>query len=149
MTFSHGASLWKRNERKNVQELISSLASGVQLLMRSHPANPIAGSEGVLPETGTTLIEYASAIKHCCHAIGVNTSAMLDTIINDTPTFSIKHQYDRVHFKNMTPGLGWHANRAKFTEENIFPRGRAGDIAAKAICTTVFACKVAQKRRGK
>lgn len=129
------------NETRVVEKFKKQVPSHIGVLVRPHPTNPINGVETPLPESAASRSEFASALKHCSIAVGVNTSGMIDAIIHDKPTFSIKPQDQTVHFRYLKPALGWNGKRKQFVKECIFPRGRAGDLAANQIMVTTIGYK--------
>lgn len=102
---------------RDMQAALSALASPVQLLVRPHPANAAiyAGAPdlcvwpkaGALPETAEALAGMRAAFRHCVAAAGVNTSAMIDSVLADVPTFSVllpryaETQSEALHFRHL------------------------------------------------
>ena len=112
------------NEVWFVQKLRRFLAAnqnerlrGCQLLVRPHPANARIYEElsaegvcvfpktGELPETREGFAQMRASFRHAAAAIGINTSGMLDAVLADLPTFSVRlpryaaTQSDAVHFR--------------------------------------------------
>lgn len=92
----------------------------MNLLVRPHPANVtyyrdleslgnviVAPKEGALPTSAETKQDFFNAMAHCVAAIGINTSGMIDAIINDVPVITIltqeyqKTHQEAVHFKHL------------------------------------------------
>ena len=88
-----------------------------QILVRPHPANAeiypaIVSDEikvwpegGALPETGEDFGMMRASFVHSIASLGINTSAMIDSVLADVPTFTIKlkqyknTQSSAVHFR--------------------------------------------------
>ena len=89
----------------------------LQILIRPHPANAkiyqrlaarglrVWPEHGSLPDTAGALADLRSSLGHAVAAVGVNTSAMIDAVLADTPTFSVRigrydaTQADAAHFQ--------------------------------------------------
>ena len=88
-----------------------------QILVRPHPANAeiypaIVSDEikvwpegGALPETGEDFGMMRASFAHSIASLGINTSAMIDSVLADVPTFTIRvkqyknTQSSAVHFR--------------------------------------------------
>lgn len=88
-----------------------------QILVRPHPANAeiypaIVSDEikvwpegGALPETGEDFGMMRASFAHCIGSLGINTSAMIDSVLADVPTFTVRvkqyknTQSSAVHFQ--------------------------------------------------
>lgn len=102
---------------REMQAALSARARPVQLLVRPHPANAgiyasmpdvrVWPKAGALPETAAALADMRAAFAHCVGAVGVNTSAMIDAVLADIPTFSVllpryaETQSEAVHFRHL------------------------------------------------
>jgi hypothetical protein len=162
---------------------------GVGLLVRPHPANtkhysklidgfvpyPSNGSlkikddfvvypiDGELPEDEGSQQDFYNALKQCVCVIGINTSGMIDAVINGKPCIAFMSnkyrltQRETAHFQQMietayvafTPEkVAYHiarliggeddrwSVRKKFVKQFIRPRGldrKAGEIAAQEV----------------
>ena len=123
---------------------------GLPMIVRPHPNNKkylkkIEGENflvttATLPESKKEQSELYSVIHHCKFAVGVNTSAMIDVIIQDKTCLAIKGRDERqsqtIHFKHMLPALGKGGDRTGFVREFIRPHGNgipAGLVAAERI----------------
>jgi len=123
---------------------------GFPLVVRAHPANTRdlknLKSDNIfimptrLPESKKEQSELYSVIHHCEFAAGVNTSAMIDVIIQDKPCVAVGWKYAKqgwtIHFKHLLPALGMSGDRKGFVEEFIRPYGvnvPAGWVATNAI----------------
>jgi hypothetical protein len=122
---------------------------GLPMVVRPHPNNTRKlnhmGCENflvmpaILPETKRQLSELYSVIHHCEFAVGVNTSSMIDVIIQDKPCIAAKgddlKQRKVIHFQYMLPALGKNGDRKKFVKDFIRPYGNiaAGRVAAERI----------------
>jgi len=143
-----------------------------QMVVRPHPANAkyvktlvkddlfIYPLNGELPESIKSQRDFYNALKHCEFTVGVNTSGMLDAIINGVPCLTLitneykETQQNVVHFKQLLKALDYsyfigeligsmeYAMTRRFkrgktmTEKFIRPYGidvSAGKIAAKKI----------------
>jgi hypothetical protein len=91
----------------------------VQLLLRPHPANVdiyeslraeqsgarVWPEAGALPETPQAFADMRNSFEHADAVIGINTSGMIDAVLADLPTFSIRlpayrqTQADSLHFQ--------------------------------------------------
>ncbi len=101
----------------------------MQILVRPHPANAeiyqtvtsdktvVWPKEGSLPDSTATLQDFYNTLKHSVATVGINTSGMIDAIINDIPGIafvSVRYQETQeqaVHFK--------HLSQAKALEEVV------------------------------
>ena len=75
---------------------------GCQMLVRPHPAHAkiyeeLAGEDlvvfpkgGELPETAEGFAQMRASFLHADAAIGINTSGMIDAVLADRPTFSVR-----------------------------------------------------------
>ena len=75
---------------------------GCQLLIRPHPANAaiyqelsgeglsVFPKEGELPETREGFAQMRASFRHAGAALGINTSGMVDSVLADLPTFSVR-----------------------------------------------------------
>ncbi len=75
---------------------------GAQLLVRPHPANTAIYDRldlpgltvwprgGALPETRQAFSDLRATFNHAAAAVGVNTSGMIDSVLADLPTYSIR-----------------------------------------------------------
>ena len=103
-----------------VEELLQRLAAAapaVQVLVRPHPANaaiyaPLADRGvavwprgGALPETADDFAGMRASFSHAAAAVGINTSGMIDAVLADVPTFTVKlpqyaaTQAEAAHFR--------------------------------------------------
>ncbi len=91
----------------------------LSLLVRPHPANAkiyeklkdenitVWPKDGALPEADQTQIDFFNMLHHSQLTIGVNTSGMIDAIINNKPTISVltkkyhTTQQQTVHFRQL------------------------------------------------
>ncbi len=114
------------NEGWFVEKLLRFLAASkneqlrdCQLLIRPHPANAkpyqhISGEgvcvfprEGELPETREGFAQMRASFAHAEAALGINTSGMVDAVLADLPTFSVRipryaqTQSEAVHFRHL------------------------------------------------
>jgi len=125
------------NIAENETWLIRDIYNGLEnigLLVRPHPANTkhyikLVGSDfvpytadgalrikddfivypigGVLPESDSEQQNFYNALKHCICVVGINTSAMIDAIINGKPCIAFMSdkyrltQLESTHFKQM------------------------------------------------
>jgi hypothetical protein len=119
------------NETWLIEKLYDKLDIG--MLVRPHPANTrnyikLAGKAfipltkgalrikddfvvypigGELPEDETAQQDFYNALKHCVCVIGINTSGMIDAVINGKPVVSVMSdeyrltQSEATHFKQM------------------------------------------------
>ena len=96
-----------KDETWLVQEFIQALRNhptlkNMSVLIRPHPANAkiyleldlgagvnVFPKEGSLPDTEEAKIDFYNAIYHCVAALGINTTGMIDAIINDKPCITI------------------------------------------------------------
>jgi len=140
-----------RNIIKDETELVLATQKkyGLPMIVRAHPANTrylmrmkgdnLLVMPAELPESKKQQSELYSVIHHCEFAVGVNTSAMIDVIIQDKPCLALKGhdatQGQTIHFKRMLQALGTDGDRAGFVKEFIRPHGNvpAGLIAAERI----------------
>lgn len=138
-----------RNIIKDETDLIIKTQKkyGMPLVVRAHPANTrnikkIKGDTIFvmptrLPESKKEQAELYSAIHHCEFAVGVNTSAMIDAIIQDKPCIAVgRNQGQTTHFNHMLPALGVDGDRKKFVRDFIRPYGKhvhAGWVASERI----------------
>jgi len=123
---------------------------GMPLVVRAHPANTrnlknlrndnIFVMPTRLPESKREQSELYGVIHHCKFAVGINTSAMIDVIIQDKPCIAVEwkdaKQGQTIHFKHLLPALGVDGDRKKFVREFIRPYGNnihAGWVAAERI----------------
>ncbi len=92
----------------------------MQILVRPHPANAeiyqsvisdkivVWPKEGSLPDSTTTLQDFYNTLKHSVATVGINTSGMIDAIINDIPGIAfvadkyLETQEQAVHFKHLS-----------------------------------------------
>jgi hypothetical protein len=123
-----------RDETWLVAELGEALSNSslphlkeMQILVRPHPANAeiyqsvttenivVWPKEGSLPYSMSTLQDFYNTLKHSVATVGINTSGMIDAIINDIPGIAFvtdkyqETQQQAVHFK--------HLSQAKALEE--------------------------------
>ncbi len=93
------------------------LLRGCQVLVRPHPANASIYAElsgegvrvfpegGALPETRDSFAQMRDSFFHADAALGINTSGMIDAVLADLPTFSVRieryaaTQSDSLHFR--------------------------------------------------
>lgn len=93
--------------------------NSIFLVVRPHPSNVRAYEhfeedgtvvwprEGMLPTTQETKASFVKTLKHSIGSIGINTSAMIDSIVNDVPVIAIvsgeykRTQEDTVHFQQL------------------------------------------------
>ncbi len=126
-----------------VEEIAAALAAsadpalrGLQMLVRPHPANakvyarfdgrgPVVWPrEGALPETPTHFADMRSSFAHAAAAVGINTSGMIDAVLADRPTFSVRleryadTQGRARHFRYLldADAFDWSADVAAFIE---------------------------------
>jgi len=65
---------------------------------------------GELPETRQAFSDMQTSFRHADAAVGINTSGMIDSVLADTPTFSVKiERYEDTqtgskHFRYLTRG---------------------------------------------
>lgn len=94
----------------------------LQILIRPHPANakiyaPLAArglrvwpEHGSLPDTAAALADLRNSFHHAVAAVGINTSGMIDAVLADLPTFSVRigrydaTQADTPHFELLSEG---------------------------------------------
>lgn len=106
---------------RKVKEYFATSGKGgldqVQILIRPHPANAkvfrkletddvkIWPKGGVLPESDEEFRMMRSSFAHSVGVLGINTSAMIDSVLADKPTFTVKlkryvnTQANAVHFR--------------------------------------------------
>ena len=106
------------SENQIVESIYDELIKhGIQLILRPHGANfeqfkeinkeiKIIPSEGELPDTKESKELMIATIKNSNLTIGLNTTAMVDSVILNTPCISIKdelnfHQSYTPHFKKV------------------------------------------------
>jgi hypothetical protein len=139
-----------RNIIKDERDLVRQTQKkyGLPMIVRPHPANSrdlihIRGDNLLvmppeLPESKKQKSELYSVIHHCEFAVGVNTSAMIDVIIQDKPCIALKGydttQAQTIHFQRMLPALGVDGDRAGFVKKYIRPYEKSGgQMAAERI----------------
>ncbi len=118
-----------KDESWFVEEVAGLLASashpdlaGFQILVRPHPANAaiykrlieagicVFPQDGALPETRQDFADMRNTFLHASAALGINTSGMIDAVLADLPTFSVRlEQYaqtqaDSKHFRYLEDG---------------------------------------------
>ena len=94
-----------------------------QMVVRPHPANPkyvkklvkddliVYPFDGALPECVASQRNFYNILKHCEFTVGVNTSGMLDAIINTKPCLTLmvdkykSTQAKAIHFKQLSKAL--------------------------------------------
>ena len=94
----------------------------LQILIRPHPAHAkiyesLAGRgmrvwppHGSLPDTPAAMADLRSSFRHAVAAVGINTSGMIDSVLADLPTFSVRigryaaTQADAPHFQLLNAG---------------------------------------------
>jgi hypothetical protein len=95
---------------------------GFQIVVRPHPANAepykrlvsdtvkVWPENGELPETKRAFTDMQTTFRHADAAVGINTSGMIDSVLADVPTFSVKieryadTQGGSKHFRYLTSG---------------------------------------------
>ena len=93
--------------------------ASVQILVRPHPANAevfkklntvdakVWPTNGALPETAEGFADMRDSFRNAVATLGINTSGMIDSVLADLPTFSVKlaryaqTQMDSKHFKHL------------------------------------------------
>lgn len=106
---------------EEVEDLLASSEdpelNNTQILIRPHPANAeiyrrlsakgmrVWPEDGALPDTREALANMRGSFVHAHAALGINTSAMIDSVLADVPTFSVRlpryatTQTETSHFK--------------------------------------------------
>jgi hypothetical protein len=118
-----------KDESWFVEEVAAALAESpsaavreAQILIRPHPANfdvyrrltesglKVWPENGALPETRQDFADMRNSFEHADAALGINTSGMIDSVLADLPTFSVKlpryaqTQADSKHFRYLEEG---------------------------------------------
>lgn len=108
--------------RKRLRGSKKQAMQDCQILVRPHPANAdiyatldgdglkVWPKDGALPETRAQFADMRNSFHHADAAVGINTSGMIDAVLADLPTFSIRleryahTQADSKHFQYLEQG---------------------------------------------
>jgi len=157
---------------------ITDLFPDLNILVRPHPANykiyrklnhknvSVYPKKGALPESRYDRSDFYNSLKHCTFAFGINTSGMIDALINEIPVVTLlaneySHtQKEAIHYKYMQSALyecesidelvktfnlllhnkdTMHIERENFVSR--FIRQDAGKLAAEAIINESSYCR--------